>query len=416
MKTHFIRELEPNQVVTSFFIVHSKEVRLKKTGEPYLCLTLADRTGQLDAKMWDGVPEVADAFDQDDFVKVKGLVQVYRNRPQMTVHKLRRVEESDVDFADYFPHTDKNIEEMWAAVRAAVAGVRNEHLRALLNAFLDDEEVARRFKIAPAAKSLHHARLGGLLEHVVSLLGLCRLMAGHYDFIDLDLLVTAAVLHDLGKIYELHYERSFGYSTEGQLLGHMIIVLDMLQAKAAAVPGFPPKLKTLVEHLILSHHGHYEFGSPKLPMFPEALLFHYLDDLDSKLESMRATIAGDPNIDGDWTVYNASLERPLLKKEKFLREEAEKEPQPPATGGRVQGSATEPAGPSPAEASEDAAASRNTPAAASAEERGRTAPGMPAARPVQANQPAAPRPARPGGQTVFGELLHSALKEDGGSK
>jgi 3'-5' exoribonuclease len=391
-------------------------VRLKKTGEPYLCLTLADRTGQLDAKMWDGVPEVADTFDQDDFVKVKGLVQVYRNKPQMTVHKLRRVEESDVDFADYFPHTEKNIDEMWAAVRAAVTEVRNEHLRALLDAFLDDEEVARRFKIAPAAKSLHHARLGGLLEHVVSLIGLCRLMAGHYDFIDLDLLVTAAVLHDLGKIYELHYERSFGYSTEGQLLGHMIIVLDVLQAKAAAVPGFPPKLKTLVEHMILSHHGHYEFGSPKLPMFPEALLFHYLDDLDSKLESMRATIASDPNIDGDWTMYNASLERPLLKKDKFLSEQPDKAPAKPVAASRddAVGAMPGPAGESPGEAGTTPEEPAST--AGSAQERGGAAPGMPAARPLPANRPASPRPAKPGGQTVFGELLHSALKEDGGSE
>jgi 3'-5' exoribonuclease len=362
LKTHFVRELEPNRVVTSFFIVHAKEIRLKKSGEPYLSLTLADRTGTLDAKMWDGVSEVADTFDRDDFVKVKGLVQVFRNKPQMTVHKLRRLDDSEVNFADYFPHTEKNIDELWAALRAAAAGIASAPLRSLIDSFLDDEEVARRLRVAPAAKSLHHARIGGLLEHIVSLLGLCCAMAQHYDFVDLDLLVAIAVLHDLGKIYELQYQRSFGYSTEGQLLGHMIIVLDMLQAKAAAIPDFPPRLKTLLEHMILSHHGHYEFGSPKLPMFPEALLFHYLDDLDSKLESMRATIRNDQNIGGEWTSFNPALERPLLKKDRFL------------------------AGPE------------------------RPGPKTP---PSSAAPPAAKAESRP---TAFGELLQSALNENGGTK
>jgi len=323
LKNHFVRELEPNQTITSFFMVQVKDVRLKKTGEPYLSMQLADRTGVLDAKMWEGVSEVAESFDRDDFVKVKGLVQVYRNKPQLTVHKLRRVEDGEVDFADYFPHTEKNIDQMWEELCATVGGFRNERLRALVESFLCDEEVGRRFRLAPAAKSLHHARIGGLLEHVISLLRLCPRVAENYPFIDLDLLMTGAVLHDLGKIYELEYQRSFGYTSEGQLLGHMIIVLKLLQAKAAAIDGFPARLQTLVEHMILSHHGHYEFGSPKLPLFPEALLLHYLDEMDSKLESMRAAVDGDSNIEGDWTRYNASLERVLLKKEKFLNQKPE---------------------------------------------------------------------------------------------
>lgn len=320
-KSHFIRELKPNQVVKVFFLVHNKEIRAKKTGEEYLSLTFTDRTGSLDAVMWDGVPEVRDAFDRDDFVEVKGLVQVHRNKMQMIVHTLRRLDDSRVELADYLPHTDKNIDELWTELRAAVAAMGNAHLRALAGAFLDDPDIARLYRLAPAAKTLHHARIGGLLEHVVSLIGLCRLTAGHYDFIDLDLLVTAAVLHDLGKIWELDYQRSFRYTTTGQLLGHINMVADLLQSKAAALPGFPPRLRILVEHMILSHHGQYEFGSPKLPMFPEALLFHYLDDLDSKLESMRATLANDPNIEGCWTGYNPSLERPLLKKDKFLNDD-----------------------------------------------------------------------------------------------
>jgi len=330
LKSHFIRELEPNQTITSLFIVHNKEVRIKKSGEPYLSLTLADRTGLLDAKMWDGAAEVMNTFERDDFVKVKGLVQVFRNKPQMTVHKLRRLAEAEVDCTDYFPHTEKNVDEMWLRLRAEVAGMRNEHLRALVEAFLDDEEIARRFRQAPAAKSLHHARIGGLLEHVVSLLDLCRFCAQHYAFIDCDLLVTAAVLHDIGKIYELHYNRSFGYTTEGQLLGHIVMAIEMVQAKLAKLPEFPPKLKTLVEHMILSHHGQLEFGSPKTPLFPEALLFHLLDNLDSKLESMRSTMASDQGIEGEWTSFNAALDRPLLKTNKFLAEAPPRAPDVPA--------------------------------------------------------------------------------------
>jgi 3'-5' exoribonuclease len=320
LKTHFVRELEANQTVTSLFFVQSKEVKQKKSGDVYLSLTLADRTGTLDAKMWDGAAEAASTFDRGDFVKVKGLIEVYRNRPQMRVHKLRRAEDAEVDFADYFPHTACDIDQMWTELRAAVAEMSNTHLRALVEAFLDDPEVAQRFRKAPAAKSLHHARIGGLLEHVMSLVRLWRLACQNYQFIDRDLLLAGVVLHDIGKIYELSYDRSFGYTTEGRLLGHMTMALKMLDAKAAAVSGFPPKLKTLVEHMILSHHGRYEFGSPRLPVFPEAVLLHYLDDLDSKMDSMRATLAGEPVMAGEWTGMNPSLDRSLLNKDKYLAE------------------------------------------------------------------------------------------------
>jgi 3'-5' exoribonuclease len=171
-----------------------------------------------------------------------------------------------------------------------------------------------------------------LLEHVVSLLRLCRFAAGHYPFIDRDLLTAGAVLHDLGKIYELRYERSFTYTTEGRLLGHITMLLNLLQERAAAIPGFPPKLKTLLEHVVLSHHGCEEFGSPKRPMIPEALLLHHLDNLDSKMEAMRAALAGDRNLEGCWTSYNAALETMVLKKDKFLADPpAEPAGQPAST-------------------------------------------------------------------------------------
>jgi 3'-5' exoribonuclease len=346
MKSPYIKELEPNKIVSTFFLVQNKEIRQKKTGEPYLSLSLCDRTGELDAKMWDNVIEVMETFERDDFVKVKGLIQIFHNRPQMTIHKMRRVGDHEVEFADYFPASERNPDEMMAALRGIVAGMKNAHLQGLLNALLDDPEIARRYKIAPAAKQIHHAYLGGLIEHVLSLCGMARLAASHYRSIDLDLLLTGVVLHDLGKIYELSYERGFSYSTEGQLLGHIIIAMRMVAEKLAAMPDFPPRLRTLVEHMILSHHGRLEFGSPKLPQFPEAMLLHYLDDLDSKMECMRQMVDRDRQVEGLFTGYSAAMERSILKKTKYLEESAPApEPAPPPPPRAVAAEVPRPASP-----------------------------------------------------------------------
>src|SRR5271168_1111725 len=320
MKSPYLSDLKPNQVFTTTFLVHVKDVRQKKSGEPYLSLLLGDRTGEVDAKMWDNVVEVVDTFERDDFVKVKGLLQIFQNRLQMTVHKMARVLDADVDFADFFPASTRDPQEMFAELRALVAAMRNPHLRALLEAFLNDEPLARMYRTAPAAKHVHHAFLGGLLEHVLSLCSLSRAMAAHYKFIDVELLLTGVILHDVGKVAELTYDRSFGYSSEGQLIGHIGIGLRFLHEKLQRLPYFPPKLRVLVEHMILSHHGELEFGPPKLPQFPEALLLHHLDNLDSKMECMRALVAKDRLVEGYWTGYNASLERSVLKKAKYLEE------------------------------------------------------------------------------------------------
>jgi 3'-5' exoribonuclease len=317
MKSPFVNQLEAGQSISGSFVVHSKEIRQKKTGDLYLSLLLGDRTGELDAKMWDNVAEVIESFERDDFVKVKGLVQVYHNKPQLTIHKIRRMEESEVEFVDYFPSSRRDAGEMWLELRGVVASISNPQLRALLDAMLDDEEIARRYRLAPAAKQIHHAFLGGLIEHVLSLCALARMIAPHYHA-DLDLLLTGVVLHDIGKIYELNYERGFSYSPDGQLIGHINIAMRMLAEKLHGLPGFPPNLRTLVEHMVLSHHGHLEFGSPKLPQFPEALLLHYLDDLDSKMEAMRALIENDRQLEGCFTSFNLPLERAALKMDRFL--------------------------------------------------------------------------------------------------
>jgi 3'-5' exoribonuclease len=321
MKSPFVSDLKPNQLITTTFLVHGKDVRQKKSGEPYLSLLLGDRTGEVDAKMWDNVAEVMETFERDDFVKVKGLLQVFQNRLQLTIHKMSRVLDGDVDFADYFPASERDPAEMFAELRGIVAGIANPHLHSLLDAFLDDEPLARMYRIAPAAKHVHHAFLGGLIEHVLSLCHLSQMMATHYHYVDIDLLLTGVILHDVGKVAELTYDRSFGYSSEGQLVGHIAIGLRFLHEKLQRLPDFPAKLRILVEHMILSHHGELEFGSPKLPQFPEALLLHHLDNLDSKMECMRALVAKDRLVEGYWTGYNPVLERSVLKKAKYLEEE-----------------------------------------------------------------------------------------------
>src|SRR5450755_4024444 len=323
MKEFFVSECVQyeNKIVTSSFVVVSRQVKPKKSGEPYLALTLGDRSGHLEAKMWDNVEDAIDGCNQDDFIKVKGLINKYKNRFQFTIHKLRRMGESEVDFADYLPKTTKDIGELWRTLAGYVASFKDPHLKALVESFMADPEIAEAYRNAPAAKTLHHAYIGGLLDHVVSLCRSCDLICGNYTQINRDLLLTGAFLHDIGKIQELTYNRSFSYTTRGQLLGHMIIELEMLQAKLAQLPDLPEELKTLVEHLIISHHGQYDFGSPKLPMFPEALMLHYLDDLDSKMEAMRAHFEREAEYDSPWTSYNASLGRPLLDSRKFLQGE-----------------------------------------------------------------------------------------------
>ncbi|HLK20613.1 MAG TPA: HD domain-containing protein [Bryobacteraceae bacterium] len=316
----FVCDLKPNQVITTTFLVHVKDVRQKKSGEPYLSLLLGDRTGDVDAKMWDNVAGVMETFERDDFVKVKGLLQVFQNRMQLTIHKMARVLDADVDFADYFPASERDPAQMFAELQSIIAGIDNPHLRGLLETFMSDEPLARMYRTAPAAKQVHHAFLGGLIEHVLSLCNLARMLASHYKYIDLDLLLTGVILHDVGKVAELTYDRGFGYTSEGQLVGHIAIGLRFLHEKLQRLPDFPPKLRVLVEHMILSHHGELEFGSPKLPQFPEALLLHHLDNLDSKMECMRALVAKDRLVDGEWTAYNASLDRSILKKEKYLEE------------------------------------------------------------------------------------------------
>jgi len=318
VKQLYVADLKPNQEITAAFLVQYKEVRQKRTGEPYLTLTLTDKTGELDAKMWDNAAPVIDKFERDDIVEVRGMVQIFQNRVQLTVQKMRRLEDHAVDLADYLRASKHSPEAMFAELQAMVSAINDTSLRGLLEAILGDETIARDFRRAPAAKTVHHAFLGGLLEHVLSMARVAKAIAPLYEDVDADLLLAGVVLHDIGKTRELNFRRSISYSTEGNLIGHIQIGLRMIDEKLRLIPDFPERTRLLLEHLILSHHGALEFGSPKLPQFAEAMLLHQIDALDSRMEAMRAAVACDDHAEGEWTGYISSLERSVLKKDRFL--------------------------------------------------------------------------------------------------
>jgi 3'-5' exoribonuclease len=311
-----------NQTVVAFFAVTSKQLRSRKDGGQYLAVTLGDRTGQIESRMWENFADVAAGFEQGDVVKVRAEVCRFNGRFQLNLEKLRPATPDEWELADFVPQTRKNVDELWSALVRCVDSFSDLWLQALVRSFLNDPPIATALREAPAAKSLHHAWLGGLLEHVVSLLGICELAAQHYPEVNRDLLLTGAILHDIGKLEELRWGLSFDYTLEGQLVGHIALGIAMIEKKLATLPEFPPRLRILVEHMVLSHHGKLEFGSPKVPMIPEALLLHYLDDLDAKMHTMRGEFErqeAQGGLAGEMTDWVRSMERPLLNTATFLK-------------------------------------------------------------------------------------------------
>ncbi len=315
MKQRFVTDLSPDAQVRTTFLVQARERKIARTGSAYLDLDLRDASGVVGAKLWDCDRHPLD-FEVEDIVAVEGVVEDYQGTLQIRVRKISRCSPDEVDLFDYLPRSRRDPEEMYATLLDRLRRMPEGPLRMLLLAIMEDPPIAEKYKRAPAAMSYHHAFLGGLLEHVLSLVQLGDQVCDHYEFLRRDLLLAGLVLHDLGKIEELSFSRGFRYSTRGQLLGHISIGLEMAQEKMRQIPDFPAELKGQIEHIILSHHGKVEFGSPKEPVFPEALVVHFLDEMDSKLEAMRAQYATDQERPGDWTARNPALRRELLKIER----------------------------------------------------------------------------------------------------
>jgi len=311
MKDSFVADLRLGSLIHTTFLVQSKELKKGRSGRSYLDVRLQDSSGTIAGRYWDA-DGVAFAFEPDDLVLVKAQAEEYQGALQLRLGDIVRYD-GPSDPRDYLPRSPRDSERAYAALLERVRRTPEGFIRKLLCAVMDDPEIARRYKLAPAATVYHHAYLGGLLDHVTSLVEVGDRVCDHYPELDRELVLAGLVLHDLGKIEELQYDAAFRYSTRGQLLGHIFLGLEIVRQKIAEIPGFPQRLRDQIEHMILAHHGRLEFGSPKEPLFPEALVVHYLDDLDSKLESMRAQYEADERRPGDWTTRNRSLARELLK-------------------------------------------------------------------------------------------------------
>ncbi|MDH4210266.1 MAG: HD domain-containing protein [candidate division WOR-3 bacterium] len=315
MKSQYVDELKAGQSVKEIFALGKKIVKDKKDGGFYAILEFSDRTGTIDGISWDG--DSLGEVSAGDFVFITGNVTEYSGRLQVVVNSMSLVEESEVDAGDFLPSYSGDINEVMKALQDFRANVRDASLRKLLDSFFDDNEFMILFRLAPAAKRVHHAYLGGLAVHTLSVLRVLKKIQSVYDFLNVDLLITGGILHDIGKIEEYTYKRSINISDRGRLLGHIVIGSEMVAERLRHIPGFPGDLRLKILHMILSHHGEKEWGSPKQPLFPEALVLHYADNLDSKIEMMRQIYSRHRGQNKQWSDYH-----PFLEREIYLGEES----------------------------------------------------------------------------------------------
>jgi 3'-5' exoribonuclease len=318
MNRRYVNQLANGDSVEELFLVADKQLRANRQGNLYLHLELRDKTGALGARLWNATEGLARTFEPGDYLRVRGKIQVFQGALQMIVSHLEVIDSNQIEPGEFLPQCSQDIARLTARLRQLLFGLVNPHLRALAECFLIDDEFVRKFTTAPAGIKNHHAYHGGLLEHVVTLLNVGDLIAGLYPELDRDLLMTGIFLHDIGKIDELSYDRAFGYTDEGQLIGHLVMGVAMLREKVkrtADLTGepFPDELRLRLEHMIVSHHGSYEFGSPKLPMTPEAVALHYLDNLDAKIHTVTREIRDDPSRESSWTPFQQNLGRRLFK-------------------------------------------------------------------------------------------------------
>ncbi len=327
-----ISTLKEGDWVDETFLVTAKQIMIAKNGGMYLSVKLGDKTGEVDGKLWDNAEEVAGRFEKEDFIRVKGVAANYQGMMQVKMKTVEKIDDSKVDLANFLETSSRNIDEMVKDLSGTAASVKNKHLNQVMNSFLADKAFMDAFRRAPAAKALHHNYIGGLLEHVVELIALARDVAKHFPGVDSDLVIVGAFLHDIGKVRELSVRKSIEYTTEGRLLGHISLGYEMLAEKIKAIPGFPDELTMLLKHIMLSHHGEYEFGSPKRPKIQEAIIINYLDDLAAKISNFRMTLKKENVEAGDWTYYSKMHDRYLYRQAAYAdAENAEAPGAGPAT-------------------------------------------------------------------------------------
>ena len=318
MSRCYVKELGHQEAVDEVFLAGGKQLRPNRNGNLYLQVELSDRTGSIAARMWNANETVYQSFDNGDYVRVEGTAQLFQGAMQLIVTKLAKVDRAEVDEDEFTPLPMVEVDKLLLRLGEILRGMTNPHLRNLAECFLLDESFMARFARAPAGVKNHHAYHGGLLQHVISLMEVVLRISPCYGQIDRDLLITGAFLHDVGKIDELSYDRELAYSDEGQLIGHLVIAVGMLEGKvreAEELSGepMPEELVLRLKHMLVSHHGQYEFGSPKLPMTLEAIALYLLDNLDAKLTAFDQLMRDDPNVDSSWTHYHANIGRKLFK-------------------------------------------------------------------------------------------------------
>lgn len=314
-----IADLAPgDRLDDAVYLITQKDLRTTSNGSLYIHVVLADRTGQVLARMWNASKEIYDSLPDRGLIAIRARVESYKGKPQVILDGVRTAEEGEGDPAAFLPHTQHDVGRMWERTKEILRSIKNPDLLALLGTFLNDETLVDRFRRSPAARANHHAFVGGLLEHTLNLLELAALIAPRYPRVDRDLVLAGVFLHDIGKTAELTCDASFDYTTEGQLLGHIVQGVLWVRERATALSAqrsepFPIDLLNRLEHILVAHHGKYEFGSPRLPATPEAVLVHYIDNLDAKLEMMFEAVDADPNPDSDWTGWVPALEARVLK-------------------------------------------------------------------------------------------------------
>lgn len=304
----WIKDLRPGDEVDEAYAVRSREVRQRRSGGPYLALVLADRSGEVAALAWENVDRIGDLCEPGRIVRIGGQVQRYNQRLQLVVRRAASADDVDPGGDLFIRSSRMPVAVLWQALEEQIEGIADPHLKQLLFRVYADPDVREKFRIAPAARSLHHAYRSGLLEHTVSMCRAGRALASHYE-LDEDLVVAGCLVHDLGKIWELEAGASIEYTDDGRLLGHIPMTAAYLDRRIDELPEFPAETRRQLLHIVLSHHGEYEYGSPRRPKFPEALLVHVVDNLDSKLAGMLEAIHGDCAPDAAWTPYSRILER-----------------------------------------------------------------------------------------------------------
>ena len=318
MPRRFVNQLGHQETIDQVFLASQKQLRPNRNGNLYLQVELADRSGSLAARMWNASDADHRGFEDGDFVRVEGATQVYQARLQMIATSICRARPEEIELADFMTLAPAEIDRLAGRLAELLRGLGNQHLRNLAECFLADEQFMDRFTRSPAGVKNHHAYPGGLLEHVVNLMEIVVRIADRYPAVDADLLLIGAFLHDMGKIEELNYERGFTYTDPGQMLGHIVLAISMLDAKlaeAAALSGeeIPAETALRLKHMIVSHHGEYEYGAPKLPMTLEAVALHHLDNLDAKIHHFQQLLRDDTNVDSSWTQFHHNLSRKLFK-------------------------------------------------------------------------------------------------------